>query len=293
MSALAWDWTRFPEEVHQITSILVPLDGSVHAMVAMPIARVLAELESAPLHVVHVGDRPITPRDWIEQLGIDARYLDGAVVDQVTGDPAGAILRLASGQAGSLIVMCTHTGSEKPHGAIGRVAEAVLSGSPVPMILVQPERGQANWKIRRVLLPHDGTPSGCAALAPASGLAQRSGAELLVVHVGAGPEPHPPREAGTLTAPLYIDQPQHEWAAWAHEFLQRMRGLGHTSARLKLRLFVMAGEPGPEIVRFAREHQVDLVVLARHGDNVYGRAETLTAVVQDAGSPVLVLPASP
>ena len=36
-------------------TVLVPLDGSTHATAALPVARVLAELEGASLRILHVG----------------------------------------------------------------------------------------------------------------------------------------------------------------------------------------------------------------------------------------------
>ena len=36
--------------------ILVPLDGSEQALAALPVAKVLGEIERAALHILHVGD---------------------------------------------------------------------------------------------------------------------------------------------------------------------------------------------------------------------------------------------
>ena len=38
------------------TTLLVPLDGSLHAIAALPVARALAELRDATLAVLHVAD---------------------------------------------------------------------------------------------------------------------------------------------------------------------------------------------------------------------------------------------
>ena len=36
--------------------ILVPLDGSEQALAALPVAKVLGEIERAALHILHVGE---------------------------------------------------------------------------------------------------------------------------------------------------------------------------------------------------------------------------------------------
>ena len=40
----------------QASMIFVPLDGSVHAQAALSVARALAQLVDATLHLVHIGE---------------------------------------------------------------------------------------------------------------------------------------------------------------------------------------------------------------------------------------------
>ena len=40
--------------------ILVPLDGSKQALSALPVAKVLGEIERAALHILHVGEHELT-----------------------------------------------------------------------------------------------------------------------------------------------------------------------------------------------------------------------------------------
>lgn len=292
MSALLQEWPDLSGHIDWIRGILVPLDGSPHATVALPVAKALAEMAGAALHIVHVGDYPVPPRERLQQLGVMSEYFEGAVLDQAAGEPAQTIARLAAERPGSVVVMCTHTGVEKPHRALGSVAEAVLCNAAVPVVLVQPERGQTAWRIRRILFPHDGTPNANAALIPANDLAQGAHAELMVLHVSGAFVARSAAQPGTLTAPRYIDQPQHEWPAWAHEFLARISGLAQRPTAPKLRLFLLAGDPANKIVSFTQEHELDLVVLTSYGHWDPGRAETLKMVIRYCGSPVLVLPSS-
>jgi nucleotide-binding universal stress UspA family protein len=49
------------------------------------------------------------------------------------------------------------------------------------------------------------------------------------------------------------------------------------------------GVPGEEVLRFAREHHSDLIVLAWHGAWEGEHAATLKAVLAGAASPVMVM----
>lgn len=270
-------------------TVIVTLDGSTHALVALPVAKALADLEGATLHVVHVAEPILPPAELLNKLGLSPDQLRGSVIDQATGTPAAAIVGLAREWQSALIVMCTHTGAAVLRGAaLGSVAEGVLREAPCPVVLVRPERGPQPWTVRRVLLPHDGTPTSAAAIGPAADLAHRAGAELQVLHV-ASPGGALPIEPGTLTGPRYLDQPQHEWPAWAREFQERLRGLGHIPTIMRLRLSLTRGEPGAEISHCAVTRSADLIVLAWRGNLEQERAATLKAVIQAAPCPVLVL----
>jgi nucleotide-binding universal stress UspA family protein len=248
----------------------------------------LAELEGATLHIVHIGE-PILPRSAvIEKLSLAPEELRGLVIDQVTGSPAARIIELAEERGSALIVLCTHTAVDRPRGALGRVAEGVLRDAPCPVVLVQPERGLTPWALRKILLPHDGTPTTAAALAPAADLASRAGAELLVLYVAA-PGGRQPAEPGTLAAPRYVDQQHHEWSSWASEFLERLTALGACPLAMRCRLLLGAGEPGAEIVRVAGKQGCNLIVLGWRGHLEAKRGLTMKAVIRNAACPVFVL----
>ena len=270
-------------------TVLVPLDGSTHATVALPVARVLAELEGAARRVLHVGEPLLPSRELLGTLGLTSEDVRGLALDQATGPPAAGIVRLAREWQSVLIVLCTHTGVEEPRGGLGSVAEQVVHDAPCPVVLVRPARATRPWAVRRIVLPHDGTPTTAAAMGPAMDLARRSGAELDVLHV---PTPDAPTEPGAVSAPEYLDQPQHEWPVWAREFMERMLGLCASSASAQTRLFLRRGTPAAEILRFAREREGDLIVLAWRGHLEPERARIIRQVLREAPCPLLVLRAA-
>ncbi|MES4787153.1 MAG: hypothetical protein C4294_16570, partial [Nitrospiraceae bacterium] len=259
----------------------------MHATVALPVAKGLAELEDATLHVVHVAARTLPPKEILRKLKLTPEELRGLVIDQLTGFPAAGIVREAYQQRSIFIVLCAHTGIEKPRGALGNIAREVLQAAACPVVLVQPDRGHRPWALRRLVLPHDGTPTCAAAIGPAADLARYARAELAVLHVASVCAPRP-GEPGSFTVPRYQDQPQHEWPAWANEFLDRIRALGHPPEAVVMRLFLTRGEAGPAIVEFAARHESDLIALAWHGELGPERALTMQTVIGHASCPVIV-----
>jgi nucleotide-binding universal stress UspA family protein len=269
--------------------VLAPLDGTRHATAAVPVACALARLLGASLHVLHVSREPgRDPAELLAALGVDRLHVPELVIEARVGDPAETIVGVAEGWGDVLLVMGTHTGVRAGPGAsLGPVCDAVFDAAHRPIVLVPPTRGDAPWALRTMLVPHDGTPATTVALAPAFYLAQRAGATMWALHVAS---PHEPPEScpGRLGSPRYIDQRQHEWPAWAREFLDRLAS-GQAVMPKALRLALAHGEPSSVIARFAAARQADLVVLCSHGLLGPGRGSVLRAVLRDAREPVLVL----
>ena len=267
-------------------TVLVPLDGSVHATAAIPVARGFGELLHATVVLLHVSDEALTPAALVERMKLSGQDMPGLIVEHRPGAAAATIVREAAERHAALIVMCPQIRTDLRSRALGSVAAAVLRASPCPVVLVPPTRGRRRWALHRLLVPHDGTPTSAAAIGPATDFALKAAAELLVLHV-ATPGVERPTEPGTLVSPRYIDQPQHEWPAWAKEFIERLRAVGGAKGGIKSRLTVAHGEAGAAIVEFAR--QSDLVVLAWRGALEPDRARTMRRVIRDTTCPVIVL----
>lgn len=268
--------------------ILVPLDGREHSLVVLPVVKKMAELLDATVHVLHVGQEPLSPQETIAKFGISPDKIEGMVIEIKQGDPAQDILQEARDHQSNLIVMCTHTAVERPHGHLGKVAEAVLCQSDIPVLFVQPERGMQPWELRRILFPHDGAPATTSAIAPTLEFSSRIGAELDILHAVV-PEGRRPEEPGSFTMPAYVDQPQHEWPNWAYEYLERIRAMSHVPERIGMHLFLKKEPPGEATVHFAQEHDIDLITLAWHGQLSPHQANTLKYVMRNAPCPVLIL----
>ncbi len=295
MTAAMRDWQDILRDASQgrtekIENVLVPLDGTELSKLGLPVARLLGRLYGATLHVVYVGESVRAAPQTLRDLGLNGEEMRGAVLDQLHGDPADAILETTQRLRAPLLVMCTHTcgHSDAP---LGSVAERVLGGAPARAVLIPPDFQPEAWGLRRVLLAHDGTRTADMAIAPAADLAHRAGAEVTALHVAARTAAQP--EEGSMPAPRYVDQPQHEWPAWAEEFLGRMMALGAAPSAMNFKLLVTGGQPGSEVAQFARDNGVDLVALAWQGRLEEERGATLKVIVRRAGCPVLLVGTGP
>jgi nucleotide-binding universal stress UspA family protein len=271
----------------QIKSIVVPLDDSAQSRIALPVARKLSELYRAVLHVTYVGERSLHLTGEANRLGLTDEQARGAVLEQSSGDPAEFVNRLTRELRQPLLVMCTAVGQEKGRNRFGAVTESIFASKPHRAILLTPAHCARAWSLRRILLAHDGTPVSNPAIGPAADLAQHSGAEVIALHVAARGEERP-EARGSFAAPLYVDQPQHEWPAWAEEFMNRVVAGGALRSGVHFKLKVTGGQAGSEVADVAREQDVDMVVMAWHGHWDHEDCAT-RVVIRNAGCPVMLV----
>ncbi|MBU3887865.1 universal stress protein [Methylosinus sp. KRF6] len=275
-----------------VPTLLVPLDGYSSAMAALPVARGLASLLDATVTLFYVGNEALAPDELLGRIKLAQDDARGLIIEQDTGSPADVIVRAASARDAAFIVMIGAGRPSDPSCLFEGVTGGVLRMAPCPVVLVPPDRGQKPWVLRRVALPHDGTPTSAAAIAPTANLASRAGAELLVIHV-ATPGVAAPAEPGTFAAPRYLDHPHHEWPMWTSEFLERVRCACHPARPEKIRLLVAQGESGEAILELARHNESDLIALAWRGGLEPKRAKTIRRVVRGAHCPVIIFRVQP
>lgn len=270
-----------------ITHILLPLIDTPHMQAAFPVAKTLEGIISVPLHVLTTDEQPLTVSELAQRLQVPPESLDGLVIDQVK-DLIGAVLSKAKAWGRVMVVLAARLSGETPKGAAEKLACEVLQKVPCPILIVPPDKDMTHWRLRRQLLPQDGTPSCADALAHVVSRSSQKGIESLVLRV-AGAQIGQPKERGSLAMPHYVDQPQHEWEMWGQEFLDRVAGLGENLDRASLRLLVATGEPGAEILRVACEEAVDMIVLPWHGHLGRDRALIIKTVLESAPCPILLL----
>ncbi|MDQ1729835.1 MAG: hypothetical protein QOD33_1960 [Pyrinomonadaceae bacterium] len=143
--------------------------------------------------------------------------------------------------------------------------------------------------IRSILVPTDFSECGNYALSYAAELARTFGAGLVCVHVI---EPMVPTVGYSgMTEPLPLADISDQIEDSAERELPKLAGC-EACAGLAVEEMIVHGEAASEIVRVARERQVDLIVVSSHGRTGWGRilfGSTAEAVVRHAPCPVLVV----
>lgn len=270
--------------------LIVAWDGSAGSAKAFPLAALIGLQLGAEVEILHVlapQEAPAAAEAALREVGRDG--LEQAQLLLVPGDAAEEILSAGAGADVELVLLTTHVGSIREGRHLGSVAEAVVARTQKPVLLLRPETAASVRKLVRFLLPVDGTPKTAAALGPVTLLAQRLGASLDLLYVAA-PGTAPPGERGSIGAPRYVDQKQHEWPEWAAEVAERLAACcARCPPEVPVRMFLACGDAGEEIARFAQEHATDVIVLVRRSHLQPGRARTLRAVLERTPCPVLVI----
>ena len=94
-------------------TVLVPLDGSLHATTAVPVARELGELYHATVVVFHVTDDALASAALVDRMSLSSEDVRGLVVERSPGAAAVAIVREAAEREAALIVMCPRTRTDR------------------------------------------------------------------------------------------------------------------------------------------------------------------------------------
>jgi nucleotide-binding universal stress UspA family protein len=302
--------------------VLLPLDGSELAEVALSYAKGIAGrlgLEVLLLHVAGKGEAESLPlhRAYIdeasERLRREMAEVQGKTGGQpvvvkgevAVGYPAEEILRYAGEKEVDLILMATHGRSGIRRWVLGSVADKVLRSAALPVLLIRagmPKDGAyERWSIPKMLVPLDGSELAELVLPHVEALALPQGGTVAEVVLIGICEP-------LVLPPVTTPETSVNWGTAADEYLAKskksaekylskvQRGL--TDAGLKVSLEVLEGDPATEIIDYASRKQVNLIVMATHGRSGISRwayGSVAQKVLHGASSPILLVrpPSSP
>jgi nucleotide-binding universal stress UspA family protein len=178
--------------------ILVPLDGSKCAELAIPVAARIARATNGELLFVYVIEIPVVYGWYAPELAYDASrasveerprmldYLHGlagsdilkdipTTVEVMEGDPADTLLEVAQAHHATLIVMNSQGKSGVTRWLLGSVSSKVSRHSSLPVLVLR-SKAQENAILTkaepvRILMPLDGSVNAEQALEPAALLA--------------------------------------------------------------------------------------------------------------------------
>jgi len=168
--------------------VLVPLDDTPEAGVALPPALAIARSVGAAVRLVRVVDDGDEEAAGVaaQSLRAIAAEVEGAGVRASwvvrRGRPAEEIVDEAEAAQADLIVMATHGRSGIGRAVLGSVADGVIAHSRIPVVLLKPG-GHRMAAVRTLLVPVDGSPGGALAVGAALGLARATRAKIVLVQV--------------------------------------------------------------------------------------------------------------
>jgi nucleotide-binding universal stress UspA family protein len=290
-------------------TILIPLDGSALAERALAYATALSVPTAARLVLLRVVIAPSSAEMRFDEaqaraLGGAERYLADVASDlrrrgfrvepaaRRASKPAAAIGSEASECAADLIVMTSHGRTGPGRWIFGSVAESVVAGSRVPVLVeraTQPiQRELLLSDAPLLLVPLDGSGHAEAALQTAVKLAGDLGGELMLLGVET---PNDVLDAEADVA-VYFNRLEPPERVEAAEYLARTaERVARQAPQIAVHTQVRWGYPAEEIVAAATETGAALVVMATHGRTGLNRAVvgSVAGRVLEHGSTPLVL----
>ena len=277
--------------------ILIPLDGSPLAEMALPHAVALARATSSGLVLLRV----MPPRTWMvdptagaiagsgernemhgEEPELASRYLQEVVerlaftalpveTGVIEGVPDEVLVQYARDHpAVATIVLATRGDGGVGQWLFGSGVEKLLQRSSVPLVLVRPESEKAPHSLAAVpryktlLVPLDGSPFAEQALDQARLLAQALEAHLVLLAVSATPI--------AMNLKFVKRDAVGEWAAlpWETPTAQAIKYLDGiiadlATAGVRAEAQVTYGDIGGQILKVAEFVEADIIVMSTHG----------------------------
>lgn len=280
--------------------VLVPLDGSNLAELALPYAEELAVAFSSEVVLLHVSESGEDQYRHMHQLYIEE--LVGRMKDRInkvtplvlSGRPAEQITDCAWRRKVGLIIMASHGRSGVMSWALGSVASRVLHVTKTPVLLIKvvkpPQKTPGKHLLNRILLPLDCSEAGGAAIPYVQELSDRLESEVILLRVVLAGQ-HV-RTVGGLDYILYPEQDLELVKAEAREYLDKVyHRLKGEKGKVRVELKV-GGDVAQEILKFAEKANASLIAISAHGHSGIGKwvfGSTASKIMEASKIPVLLV----
>ncbi len=261
--------------------VVVTLDGSRLAEAVLPHAANLAHAvcseEVVLLRVVEGGgDSELRRADaYLQHLAarlanarIDDRTIktcqvpriEWAVVRASPGKAASSILQFGEDNRADLIMLSTHGRSGIDRWLMGSVAEKVLRGADIPVVLVRADPGGPRpvAVTLRILVPLDGSEAAERVLSYVHVFGRTPAHEVTLLYVE--PTTHDRTSPNGAQSPFLNPARRGEVETYLSSIAAELANSG-----LKARWKIRTGHPGEEIADEVKNQSMDLVVMSSHG----------------------------
>lgn len=259
-------------------TILVPIDFSEHADVALDRALELAKESGGTLHLLHAYEIPLgtippygieVPQSVVVEVrDAAARRLEKAShkardrgvaceTHLVHSTPAAGIVEAARTLGADLIVMGTRGLTGVKHVLLGSVAERTVRGAPCPVLTVKP--GGPALRFGVLLVPVDFSEHADAALALAIDLAKEHGGEIHLLHAYELPV--------SVTMAYGVAIPQSIWEGVQEAGAERLREMAGRvqAAGVRVTSHLVTAPASDAIADAAAVHKADAIVIGTRG----------------------------
>lgn len=300
--------------------ILVPLDGSELAEIALPYSEVLAEKLDSEIILVNVrtpGEDPENPenRSYLSKMAATVEQnmsksgdtppgQKAKVESTIIGAPgllthaAEEIVEYAEKENVSLIVMSTHGRTGIKRWALGSTADKVVRAAKCPVLLIRSNiDAPKKIKLGELLVPLDGSKQSEKVLPHVERLASRLKAEVTLLHVVMPLYQVYTAAEGIgyyggmgMTRVPYTEEQMKPLKTSAESYLQKVNSR-LTEEGVKTSYKVIVGSAGEEIIKMADETAADMVAMSTHGESGFSRWEqgSIADKVLRAGNTPLLL----
>ena len=272
--------------------VVVPLDGSALAEVALPYAEEVAGKMGSDIILLTVlpSEEPeeyhnhynytkkiedVTKRQ-VEKYLEDSGNKDIKVGTATrVGNPAEGILDYVNKGYMCLIIMATHGRSGVGRWAVGSVADKVVRATTrQPLLLIRAKGAHPDVRAKRImkkaLIPLDGSPESESVIAYISEVARSLQMELTLLRVI-------PKTNGTFASA----------DAYLQDWCQRIEEKGITVG-----YEVRVGAPADQIIDLADELAIDIVAMATRGQtavNLWSLGSVAQKVLLGGNTPLLLI----
>jgi len=291
--------------------ILVPLDGSQLAEIALPYAEELAGRLDSEIILIYVSESAENPHYYMYELYIQQivestkhaaeKYhgkpegksikVESAIL---VGHPAEEIVDYADKEDIGLIVIATHGRSGIKRWALGSVADKVMRSATQPVALIRAKGARPDVRekgvLNKALVPLDGSKESEAVMPYIEELASKLEAEIVLIQVLERPfHVYPGGEGGALIP--YTEAEMKSLSANAPSYLEEMISLLNRKG-IPTRSEVRVGAAAKEIINLADETNSDLLAMSTHGKSGFSRwafGSVADKVLHAGNTPLLLI----
>ena len=249
-----------------MTTVLAVIDDSPTSTGVLRVAQAWAALLDARLRSVHVReDDDVGAQVAADEVGVALEIRDG--------EPAGAILELASLPGVELLVMGSRRGEVHERPA-GHIAVSVVERAGVPVLVVPPGAVlPQHGRVRSVLVPLEGSVATTTCMGPLLRRLHDAGVRLVALHAFSEQD-----------VPRFSDHGVHAEEGLAAAFAGRWCPDAPAEVRLRL------GPASAATIDIAELEDPDAIALGWAQDLSPGHASVVRAALQSGTRPVLLVP---